>query len=130
MLGPGGQTAIVVRILTAARKPTSFHDLPGKQQAACGPSRDVTRAALSAEGRDRTQGAAADRALLPAGAAAARCVPPSGGREPVQICRLAGAAGRGAAPLSSPHAAAPPQSPPRERERNRRAAPPPPPLSI
>lgn len=31
----GALTAIVVRILTAARKPTSFHDLHGKQQAAC-----------------------------------------------------------------------------------------------
>lgn len=30
-----GLTAIVVRILTAAGKATSFHDLPGKQQAAC-----------------------------------------------------------------------------------------------
>lgn len=30
-----GLTAIVVRVLTAAGKATSFHDLPGKQQAAC-----------------------------------------------------------------------------------------------
>lgn len=30
-----GLTAVVVRVLTAAGKATSFHDLPGKQQAAC-----------------------------------------------------------------------------------------------
>lgn len=30
-----GLTAVVVRLLTAAGKATSFHDLPGKQQAAC-----------------------------------------------------------------------------------------------
>lgn len=62
------------------------------------------------------------------------CAPPSGGREPVQICRLAGAAGRGAARQSSPlffpspHAASPPQRPPHRRERSSQAAPTP--LSI